>query len=429
MDYRETLDFLYTSLPMYQRTGAAAYKADLDNTLVLDDWFGHPHRHFPCLHIAGTNGKGSVSHMLAAILAEAGFKTGLYTSPHLKDFRERIRINGEMISEGEVVDFVYEAMPVIRNISPSFFELTVMMAFTCFARQKVDVAVIETGMGGRLDSTNIIDPVLSLITNIGLDHTRFLGDTEAKIAGEKAGIIKPVKPAIIGEWNEESAPVFEKKAAETGSPLYFAGDFYQVYNSTLTADRSQRFYIRAGDDTVYEGLTSGLSGTYQRKNIPSVLLAIDLLREEGMKIPESAVYEGIAGVRQLTGLRGRWEEISYNPLTVCDAAHNAAGIREVVRQIEATPFRKLHMVIGTVSDKDIDAMLTLLPRDAEYYFTKAGIPRALDENELRAKGLAAGLQGSSYPAVSLALEAAKKAAGKDDMIFVGGSTFVVAEVL
>ncbi len=429
MNFRETLDYLYSNLPMFQRTGAAAYKANLDNTLALDEWAGHPHRTFKSIHIAGTNGKGSVSHMLAAILQEAGFKTGLYTSPHLLDFRERIRINGQMIPEDEVVSFVEECRAMMEKIQPSFFEITVIMAFSHFARHKVEVAVIETGMGGRLDSTNIIDPELSVITNIGLDHMVFLGDTLKKIAAEKAGIIKPGKPVVIGEKQDETMPVFTQKAKETGSPLYFAGDIYQVGYSTLTAARKQVFHIRAGRQDVYSGLQSGLTGMYQMKNIPSVLKSIDILRERGFTIPEMAVYSGIDDVVSLTGLRGRWEELGYNPLIICDSAHNAHGMKEVVNQIAATPHRKLHMVIGMVADKDIDAILELLPANAVYYFTRAAIPRALDENILCKTGKAAGLRGKPYPSVHKAVEAAKNAAAKEDMIFIGGSMFVVAEAL
>ncbi len=429
MNYRETLDFLFNSLPMYQRNGAAAYKANLDNTIALDEFFSHPHRQFKSVHIAGTNGKGSVSHMLAAILQQAGFKTALYTSPHLKDFRERIRINGQMIPETEVVSFVEESHPVVEKIQPSFFEMTVMMAFWYFAREKVDIAVIETGMGGRLDSTNIIDPLFSVITNIGLDHTQFLGDTLAKIAAEKAGIIKTGKPVIISERQTETTPVFERKAAETGSPLFYAGEFYHIDYSTITKERQQQFYVYSGDDPVYDGLTSGLTGAYQRKNVPAVLLGVDLLRSAGLLVPADAVYSGIRNVRQITGLRGRWEETGFNPLVVCDTAHNESGIREVLNQISGIPFRRLHIVWGMVSDKDATGILRLLPRNAEYYFTRADIPRALDEQKLHEFASEAGLSGTTYPTVTGAVKAAKEAAGKEDMIFIGGSTFVVAEAL
>ncbi|HYW95189.1 MAG TPA: folylpolyglutamate synthase/dihydrofolate synthase family protein, partial [Bacteroidales bacterium] len=397
MNYRETLEFLYNSLPMFQRTGAAAYKANLDNTHALDDYFGHPHRKFRCIHIAGTNGKGSVSHTLAAVLQSSGYRTGLYTSPHLKDFRERIRINGELIPEEDVVSFIEDAKNIIEKIQPSFFEITVMMAFSFFARQDADIAVIETGMGGRLDSTNIIDPLLSIITNIGPDHTRFLGDTLDKIATEKAGIIKPGRPVIISEWLPETGPVFEKKAAENLSALTRADRRYHIDYSTLTPERYQTFHVHSGGKTVYQGLVSDLTGMYQRKNIPAVLSAIDILREMGMNITDDAIYKGVANVRKMTGLRGRWEETGYNPLMVCDAAHNAPGIKEVVRQIMATPHRRLHMVWGMVSDKDVEGILKLLPTEAQYYFTKADIPRAMDENDLHKKATAAGLHGRAYP--------------------------------
>ncbi len=429
MNYSETLDYLYNNLPMFQRIGAAAYKANLDNTHALDEYFDYPHRKFRSIHIAGTNGKGSVSHMLAAILQRAGLKTGLYTSPHLKDFRERIRINGEMIPEESVVSFVKESRSVIEEIQPSFFEITVLMAFSYFASMGVDIAVIETGMGGRLDSTNIIDPELSVITNIGLDHTQFLGDTLEKIAGEKAGIIKAGRPVVISEWQAETAKVFENKVAETHAELYYASDFYQIDYSTVTPGQKQRFYVYHDDKLVYDGLESDLGGIYQRKNIPAVLKSIDILRKKGISIPNSSVFEGIANVSQLTGLRGRWEIMGYNPLVVCDAAHNVHGIMEVLEQIKATAYRKLHIVWGMVSDKDVDAVLGLLPRDAVYYFTRAGIPRALNEKILREKGSNAGLIGEAYQSVAAALQAAKENASGEDMIFIGGSTFVVAEVL
>ena len=429
--YSSTLDYLYNRLPMFQRTGPAAYKNSLENTLLLDDMYGSPHLHYPTLHIAGTNGKGSVSHMLAAVLQSAGYHCGLYTSPHLKDFRERIRVNGKMISRAEVIRWV-EAFR-IRNqtagVEPSFFELTAAMAFDFFARKKVDIAVIETGLGGRLDSTNIITPLVSVITNISYDHVPLLGTNLEQIAGEKAGIIKPAIPLVISQYQPETAIVFREKAAREKSPLFFAGLEYQATYSMRDTDGKQIFNFRRHDNLVYKDLKTDLPGLYQRLNIPAVLKSVELLRESGWKIPDKAVYRGLSEVTTLTGLQGRWQIIGHNPLIVCDTGHNEEGIREVVSQIRQTPHRKLHFVLGVVADKDVSKILPLLPDEAIYYFTKANIPRAMEAGLLRDKAVESRLQGESYPEVRQAFEAAKAAAQKEDLVFVGGSNFVVAEIL
>jgi dihydrofolate synthase/folylpolyglutamate synthase len=429
MNYQESINYLFTRLPIYQRIGPAAYKANLENTKALDSYFEHPHRHFKSIHIAGTNGKGSVSHMIAAVLQKAGYKTGLYTSPHLKDFRERIRINGEMIPQEKVIQFVNKSKPIMEELNPSFFELTVAMAFQYFADEGVEIAVIETGLGGRLDSTNIVKPLVSVITNIGHDHMRFLGTTIQEIAAEKAGIIKPGRPVVIGQSDKATDPVFEKKADESGSCLLYADRMYHINYSMLTAARTQVFNVFSGKNPVYIELISDLIGGYQKKNLITVLQTLDSIRAEGIKISRDAIYEGIRQVKKLTGLRGRWEEIAYNPLTVCDTAHNPEGIAEVMQQIQKNPFKTLHIVWGMVSDKDPKTILSLLPKNAKYYFTKANIPRALDENELLRKAAMEGLKGSAFHCVSEALTAAKKEALKEDFIFIGGSTFVVAEAL
>ncbi|MCF8380946.1 MAG: bifunctional folylpolyglutamate synthase/dihydrofolate synthase [Bacteroidales bacterium] len=428
MNYKETLDFLFSSLPMYQRTGAAAYKNSLDTTIALDKAHNFPHREFKSIHIAGTNGKGSVSHMLAAILQSAGLKTGLYTSPHMTDFRERIRINGKMIPEQEVVNYVRENKSLIEALEPSFFEMTADLAFLYFAREKVDIAVIETGMGGRLDSTNIIHPLLSIITNIGMDHMRFLGNTLKEIATEKGGIIKKGVPIVIGETDKETASVFQEISTIRSSRISFADQIFTHHHSLITSDRKISHNI-SSSDTEYHTLISDLKGIYQKKNIITVLAAIIELKLSGIDIPRQAVYDGIRETVSLTGLRGRWEEIGYNPLTICDSGHNEDGIKQVVEQITNTAYKQLHFVLGVVSDKDISTILKLLPKEAIYYFTKASIPRAMNEFELMKSAQEIGLTGSSYPTVSEAFKCAQKNAGPQDLIFVGGSSFVVSEVI
>ena len=430
-DYSDALNYLYTQLPMFQRTGPAAYKHTLGNSLRLDEIYNHPHRQFRSIHVAGTNGKGSVSHMLAAILQSAGYRTGLYTSPHLKDFRERIRINGEMIAESYIAQWVrdFRRINQTEKLEPSFFELTVAMAFDYFAEQQVDMAVVEVGLGGRLDSTNIITPLLSVITNISYDHTALLGETLPLIAGEKAGIIKSGVPVVISQRQPEVERVFIQKSGEEKAPLWFASDEYQVGYSLLGIDGRQVLHLNEGNPSGYHALVTDLAGIYQRQNVPGVLKGVDLLRSAGLAISADAVHAGLADVKGLTGLLGRWQVLGANPRIVCDTGHNEDGIRMVVQQLSQTAFRRLHIVIGVVSDKDPAKVLALLPGDAHYYFCKADIPRAMDEHQLWSKAAEAGLRGNVYPTVKEAFEAAKAAADPEDMIFVGGSTFVVAEIL
>jgi len=429
--YQQVLDYLYSQLPMFQRTGAAAYKDNLDNTIRLDEMFGHPHRSFKTIHVAGTNGKGSVSHMLASVLQEAGYKTGLYTSPHLKDFRERIRVNGEMISEEAVVQFteLFQQKNEIENLEPSFFELTVSMAFDYFRSMKVDVAVIEVGLGGRLDSTNIITPEISVITNISFDHMGLLGNTLPKIATEKAGIIKKDVPVVVGETSPETSFVFEQFAEKVQTKLAFADQEYRADYSMLTIDGKQSLNILKNDQLLYPDLKLDLLGIYQRHNVPTVLEAIDLLNEKGWNLSETLIRKGLLNVIRNTGLLGRWQIIGHNPLTICDTGHNPAGIKLVVEQINQTAWKALHVVIGMVSDKDQDEVLSLLPINAQYYFTKAAIPRAAEPEVLAAKAERFGLNGHCYPTVRQALSVALANAGENDLVFVGGSTFVVAEIL
>jgi dihydrofolate synthase/folylpolyglutamate synthase len=428
MSYKETLDFLFSALPMFQRIGAAAYKANLDNTLALDEYLDHPHESFKSIHIAGTNGKGSVCHMLAAILQKAGYKTGLYTSPHLKDFRERIRINGQCIPETEVTGFVESNKPFIEKIKPSFFEMTVSMAFNYFRKEKVDIAVIETGLGGRLDSTNIISPVVSVITNIGLDHTNFLGDTLKKIAGEKAGIIKHRTPVVIGE-TQEVFPVFMKKANEMHAPLFIADQKYRVEEFESGSIYKQAFRVYLMDGLRFDPIITDLLGDYQRKNIATVLRTVDVLVDAGFKVSERSILSGCSNVKNLTGLRGRWEILDTKPLVICDTGHNREGLIEVVRQIRRTKYKQLHFIFGTVSDKDPSHVLKVMPKEAIYYFTQADIPRAMPREELAGMAMKMGLKGKTYPTPLEALESARAASDSEDLIFIGGSNFIVAEVL
>ncbi len=429
--YKEILDYLYSQLPMFQRTGPAAYKDNLDNTIRLDEMYEYPHRSFKSIHVAGTNGKGSVSHILASVLQEAGYKTGLYTSPHLKDFRERIRVNGEMITEEAVVLFTesFLAKNETEKMEPSFFELTVSMAFDYFRAMQVDVAVIEVGLGGRLDSTNIITPEVSVITNISFDHMALLGNTLPKIAAEKAGIIKRNIPVVIGESSPETNFVFEEIADKAGSTLDFADQYYEAGYGMLTIDGKQSLNIRSNGVVVYPDLQLDLLGIYQRLNVPTVLKTIDLLYENGWNLSEEIIRRGLMHTIRNTGLMGRWQIIGHNPLTICDTGHNSAGIKLVVEQIGQTAWEKLHIVIGMVNDKDQNEVLSLLPTNAEYYFTKAAIPRATPPEELAAMAVKFGLKGNCYPFVHQAFSAALANAGKNDLVFVGGSNFVVAEVL
>jgi len=420
--YQEVLDYLYQALPMYQRIGAAAYKDTLDNTIRLCEALGNPERKFKSIHIAGTNGKGSTSHMLAAILQSAGYRTGLYTSPHLKSFTERIRIDGHEVSKKFVVDFVEEMKPTLDEIEPSFFEMTVGMAFDYFAQEQVDIAVIEVGLGGRLDSTNVITPELSLITNISFDHMALLGNTLPKIAFEKAGIIKQGVPVIISERQEAVEDVFITRASHLHADLTFASDSVQLQEG------SAGFDVYQNGSLWLEALDPGLKGMYQIHNLPGVLAAVTALKQKNYRISDAAVHTGVKQVASLTGLKGRWQVINQQPLTVCDTGHNEAGIREVVRQIGLTPHRHLHMIIGMVNDKDVSGVLGLLPREASYIFCQANIPRAMDAVTLQHHAKEAGLSGKVTKDVNEAIREVTSIASADDMIFVGGSTFVVAEV-
>ncbi len=423
MNYQQAIDYLYASLPVFQRVGASAYKQDLTNTLALCKTLGNPQSKFKSIHIAGTNGKGSSSHMLAAVLQSAGYKTGLYTSPHLKEFTERIKINGAEVDKEFVADFVNRMKSVLEQVQPSFFEATVAMAFDYFVQQKVDVAVIEVGLGGRLDSTNVITPEVSLITNISWDHMDLLGDTLQKIAGEKAGIIKPSVPAVISERQQEVEDVFVRKSLETKSTIYFASDGYGI--KTLGDGRFQVLNKANGKENEYQ---LELTGDYQEKNLAGVLAVIDELRKKGFQISEQAISNGLKKTIQLTGLKGRWQKLNDRPLMICDTAHNEAGVKEVMLQIGKQKFNKLHVVWGIVKDKDPGKVMSLLPKEASYYFCQAKIPRAMPVSELAEKAKSFGLTGETIEDVNQAIAVAKKNASPEDMIFIGGSTFVVAEI-
>ena len=413
---------------MYSRIGAAAYKNDLTNTIYLCEALGNPQNQFKSIHIAGTNGKGSTSHILAAILQTGGYKTGLYTSPHLVDFRERIKVDGKFCDEQFVIDFTKKVMPLIDEISPSFFEITVAMAFYYFALQQVDIAVIEVGLGGRLDSTNIITPLLSIITNIGFDHMNMLGNTLPAIAFEKAGIIKSNVPVIIGEYLPETKPVFEEKALKEDAPIIFAQEKRYVADFKSEAHLLTVEVAETHND-LHETYQLDLPGIYQTKNLLTVLEAAHQLQEQGFNTPTAIVKKALTNVKKLTGLHGRWELIHTNPNIIIDVAHNEDGIKQLVEQLELCNYQHLHIVIGMAKDKEIDHALALLPKLATYYFTKAQIPRALDEIVLQAKALAYNLEGHNYPTVQEALQAAKTNAHKDDLILVCGSVFVVGEVM
>lgn len=422
LTYDNAIDFLYTQIPMFQRMGANAYKPGLDTSIALDKAFGNPHSRFPSIHIAGTNGKGSTAHTLAAILQSAGYKVGLYTSPHLVDFRERIRINGEMISHSAVVDFVNRYRALQLDCQPSFFELTMTMAFEYFAKEKIDIAVIETGLGGRLDSTNIISPILSIITNISFDHTAFLGDTLTAIASEKAGIIKRNTPVVVGEASGDVKQLFLDKSIEMNSPIKFADENKAFSSAELTPDG----YLY--HNTPFGNITGELTGECQQKNTATILSAIEQLRLIGWEITPDAVKQGFANVCNLTGLAGRWMELQQSPRVVCDTGHNVGGWEYLSRQLSQVE-GKLHMVIGFVNDKDISHILDLMPHNAKYYFTRAEIPRALSADEVKAIALAKGLKGEAYATVAEAYQKAIVSASATDTIFIGGSTFVVADLL
>ncbi|WBO86029.1 bifunctional folylpolyglutamate synthase/dihydrofolate synthase [Hymenobacter yonginensis] len=431
MTYQQTLDYLYSHLPMFQRVGEAGYKPGLERTEALAAAMGNPERQLRCVHVAGTNGKGSSSNLLAAVLQAAGYKVGLYTSPHLKEFTERIKINGQDLTPEYLVAWVARWQPLFAELQPSFFEMCVALAFVYFAEEQVDVAVVEVGLGGRLDSTNIITPLVSLITNISYDHQNLLGNTLPLIAGEKAGIIKPGVPAIISQTQPEVQAVFEQKAAAEQAPLRFADQHYlaELAAPTAPADDTQLLTITQPDgQLLLSKLELGLVGDYQRLNLPGVLAVVDELRRQGFTIPEAAVREGLREVRRLTGFLGRWTILGRQPLVICDTGHNEAGIRFIVGQLARLPMQRLHFVLGVVNDKDVSKMLSLLPPHATYYFCQANIPRALPAAELAERAAAVGLHGSVYGPVPVAVQAARAAAGPDDVVFIGGSTFVVAEV-
>lgn len=423
MNYQEAIDFMFSSLPMYQRVGKAAYKANLDNTLALDEYFGHPHKSFKTIHVAGTNGKGSVSHSLSAILQSAGYRTGLYTSPHLVDYRERIRINGEMISKDYVCDFINDNQEIIGKLNPSFFEMSVALAFKYFADMKVDVAVIEVGMGGRLDSTNIITPKLSVITNISFDHTQFLGNTLPLIAGEKAGIIKPGIPVVIGQTHAETKDVFLAKAKKQNSPITFADKEIHVEKIKVADNHKHAEYLINDTKTI----KFDLFGEYQTKNLATILEAAKQLKNRGFAIDDKNISDALQNVKGLTGLHGRWEILSDSPLTICDTGHNIDGLSYVTAQLKAIKCQRLHIVLGFVNDKDVEHVMPLFPKDAKYYFTNADIPRAMPAEQVKAYGEKFGLIGEIYENVPSAYESAKKNASADDTIFIGGSTFIVGD--
>ena len=423
MTYQETITYLYNSAPLFQNIGQGAYKEGLSNTHALDEYFAHPHRKFRTLHVAGTNGKGSCSHTLAAVLQATGYRVGLYTSPHLVDFRERIRVNGKPIEEEFVVDFVEQHRSFFEPLHPSFFELTTAMAFHYFAEQQVDVAVIEVGLGGRLDCTNIIAPDLTIITNISFDHVGFLGDTLAKIAHEKAGIIKPHTPIIIGEHNDETRPVFEAEAIEKQAPITFAQD------TPMIAKKSSDTFYDIYQTQSYNNLQVALRGYCQEKNVNTLLHAIGELQRIGYNIDESAVREGFAHVCQLTGLMGRWQQLATSPRLICDTGHNIGGFQYIVPQILAQSCKQLRIVFGMVNDKDINGVLALMPKHAIYYFAQASVARALPSQELQALAAKHELHGSTYSTVAEATRAALTEADKEDFIYVGGSSFIVADLL
>lgn len=424
MNYQQTVEYLFNATPVFEKVGASAYKEGLFNSEELDHHFHHPHRHFKTIHIAGTNGKGSCSHTIASILQTDGYKVGLYTSPHLVDFRERIRVNGEPINEDYVVRFVEEERSFFEPLHPSFFELTTAMAFKYFADMEVDIAVIEVGLGGRLDCTNIITPILSVITNISFDHTQFLGNTLAKIAGEKAGIIKPNVPVVIGENHPETRPVFTQKAEQLSSPITFAEDTPEVTKAQTESDGTMSFL-----SSHYGHVHYGLGGYYQAKNANTVLHAVTCLLQDGVIRHADSIPQGFADVCPNTHIMGRWQICQRSPLVVCDTGHNVGGWQYLSRQITGVPCRQLRMVFGMVDDKDIQTVMTLLPKNATYYFTKATTHRAIPETKVIEYGAEHGLKGKTYGSVTEAYRAALDDAQPDDFVFVGGSSYIVADFL
>ena len=421
MTYKDTLDFLFSSLPQFQRIGAAAYKNSLDTTLALDKYFDHPHKNFKVIHVGGTNGKGSVSTMIQSVLVQAGYKVGLYTSPHLTDFRERITINSEMIPEQEVTNFVMNHKDIIETLKPSFFEMSVALAFDYFRNQNIDIAVIEVGMGGRLDSTNIVNPIASVITNISYDHTLFLGNTLEKIAAEKAGIIKLNTPIIIGQTQPKISQLFEEKASKLMAQIYQAD---KRFKASVDMEDSEFVVVNDVENGVEYKLNLALKGDYQLYNLVTALALIDIVKSQ-LNISQAHIIEGL----EKADIRGRWQTLGTEPLVICDTAHNVAGIRFVVEQIMRQSYKKLYVVLGAVSDKDVDEMLMLMPKGAYYLFTQASVERAMPTGELKKRAVDLGLNGIETDTVKEAFEKAMKMAKKNDMIFVGGSTFVVADLL
>jgi dihydrofolate synthase/folylpolyglutamate synthase len=425
--YNSTLNYMYTQLPMFQRVGSQAFKKDLTNIKLLCEHLGNPFEKYPCIHIAGTNGKGSTAHLTSAILQAQGYKVGLYTSPHYRDFRERVKIDGKYISRKHVVEFIENNKAVFEKIKPSFFEITVALAFDFFAKEKVDIAVIETGLGGRLDSTNIITPILSVITNISFDHQQFLGNTLKKIAGEKAGIIKRNVPVVIGETQEATITVFEKKAKTKKSEIIFADQIYQVQKKLENLTHTT-FDILKNGQPLFSNQKINLHGAFQAKNIATALQAIDSL-PESFSIKKSKVATAFFNLKSLTNFKGRWQVLQKDPIVLCDSAHNEAGLKLAMNQLKSLKVKELHFVLGMVNDKSIEKMLNFFPKDAHFYFCKPDIPRGLEVEILVQKATELGLTGRAYSSVKNALRAAKKKAGKKDLVYVGGSTFVVAEVI
>lgn len=428
MNYAETTNWMFNKFPMYQKIGAKAYKPDLGNIKELLDFLGNPERNFKTVHVAGTNGKGTVSHTLASIFQECGYKTGLYTSPHLLDYRERIRVNGQMIDEQSVIDFIGDNKDKFEEMQLSFFEMATGMAFDYFAKEKVDIAIIEVGLGGRLDSTNVIMPELSVITNISLDHVAMLGNTLAEIAVEKAGIIKPNTPVVIGETQPETKDVFIAKAKECNAPIYFADQIIDCDKIHMESLDYQKFDIWKDSELYIEAVEFPLLGYYQKKNLATVICAVEILKEK-FNIDKKDIVNGLEFVVKNTNLMGRWQILSRQPLVIADTGHNVGGVKEIVMQLSDLTFRKLHFVLGCVNDKDINGILNLLPHYAEYYFCKADIPRGLDANILAAKALEVGLRGNVYESVQQAYNSALNNAHFDDVVFIGGSNFTVAEVI
>lgn len=428
MNYADTTNWMFNKFPMYQKIGAKAYKPDLGNIVELLDFLGNPQNKFKTVHVAGTNGKGTVSHTLASIFQECGYKTGLYTSPHLLDFRERIRINGKMIDEQSVIDFIGNNKEKFEEMQLSFFEMATGMAFDYFAKEKVDIAIIEVGLGGRLDSTNVIKPELSVITNISLDHVAMLGNTLAEIAVEKAGIIKPNTPVVIGETQPETKDVFINKAKECNAPIFFADEIVDCDKIHIESLDYQKFDIWKNNELYLEAVEFPLLGYYQKKNLATVICAIEILKEQ-FHIDQKDIVNGLEFVVKNTNLMGRWQVLGRQPLVITDTGHNVGGIKEIVMQLSDMSFRKLHFVLGCVNDKDIDGILHLLPHYADYYFCKADIPRGLDANILAEKAAEAGLHGNVYESVQQAYNSALNNAHFDDVVFIGGSNFTVAEVI